>query len=49
MAGSGYHPEGHNWELYEWRSAPSWAKWICRTCAEVAREPHQETECIDDC
>jgi len=52
MAGSGYHPEGHQYKLYEGslkecRYGLYHVHVICRNCAEVCPDP--EGECIDDC
>lgn len=47
MAGTGYHPEGHDPKPYEGTMAR--VKWICRNCAEVAKSLDGfSDECIDD-
>jgi hypothetical protein len=48
MAGTGYHPEGHQWESYGGSIAGM--THICTNCAQVTADPRGNNgDCIDDC
>jgi hypothetical protein len=48
MAGTGFHPEGHDWKPYT--GTLSGGQWICGNCAMVVtdRAEGDSAECIDD-
>ncbi len=48
MAGTGFHPEGHNWKPYT--GTLRGYRWICGNCAQVTDDTAGDNgECIDDC
>ena len=48
MAGTGFHPEGHDWKPYT--GTLGGYQWICRNCAQVTADTAGDNgECVDDC